>query len=93
MFGQHKTWSKKKGSMAPQDFIQRASGNVRSVDRPLTFSEEHREFMVDNVLEVMNRHEGFYGYCLKMDNVPMYKHQDMQNLIESRGYKCIYLQL
>ena len=46
---------------------------------------------ISSVLDVMDRHEEFKHHYLIMDNAPIHKHQDIKNLIESRGYKCVYL--
>lgn len=34
---------------------------------------------------------GIHGYCIVMDNAPIYKPAAIRKRFESRSYKCVYL--
>jgi transposase len=39
----------------------------------------------------MDKHDIFKGNFLIMDNAPIHMNKDIQDYIESRGYRCAYL--
>ena len=51
---------------------------------------EHFLAYVSNVMDVLDRHD-MKGYYLVMDNAPIHTPTKVCDLVESRGYKCLYL--
>lgn len=48
---------------------------------------------VNSTLDVLDQHEQFKGYYIIMDNAPIHTVRDIERLIVSRGYGCVYLPL
>ncbi|KAG1165623.1 hypothetical protein G6F36_013265 [Rhizopus arrhizus] len=42
-------------------------------------------------MDVMDNHIQFQNYYLVMDNAPIHQSKEIEELITSRGYRCIYL--
>jgi transposase len=51
---------------------------------------EHFLAYISNVMDVLDRHD-MKGYYLVMDNAPIHTPTKVCDLVESRGYKCLYL--
>ena len=46
--------------------------------------------IISNIMDVLDRN-GMNGQYLAMDNAPIHTPAEICDLIESRGYKCLYL--
>lgn len=42
-------------------------------------------------MDVIDKYDQFKGYYIVMDNTPIHMRNNIQNIIERRGYGCIYL--
>jgi transposase len=51
----------------------------------------HYFTFIASTLDVVDRYEEFRDHYLVMDNVPIHQDIDIQNYIEHRGYRCVYL--
>src|ERR1700757_948426 len=51
---------------------------------------EHLLTYISNVMDVLDRHNMKWHY-LVMDNAPIHTPVKVRDLIESRGYRCLYL--
>ena len=78
-------------ALAPLKKRKAAGGSTSKASSNSGTVTGHYFNFISSVLDVMDRHEEFKHHYLIMDNAPIHKHQDIKNLIESRGYKCVYL--
>ncbi|CEG75676.1 hypothetical protein RMATCC62417_10683 [Rhizopus microsporus] len=51
----------------------------------------HYICFLEDVMNVMDNHIQFQNYYLVMDNAPIHQSKEIEELITSRGYRCIYL--
>ena len=51
---------------------------------------EHFLAFISNVMDVLDRN-GMKGQYLVMDNAPIHTPSRVRELVEGRGYKCLYL--
>lgn len=69
---------------------RRVDGKVVTTTAKVGTRAEHYLNYLSNVMDVLDRNN-MKGFYLVMDNAPIHKPATIRNLIESRGYKCVYL--
>ncbi|KAG1436418.1 hypothetical protein G6F56_013564 [Rhizopus delemar] len=78
-------------ALAPLKKRKAAGGSTsKASSKSGTVTGHYFNFM-SGVLDVMDRHEEFKHHYLIINNAPIHKYLNIKNLIESRGYKCVYL--
>lgn len=66
---------------------------IEDVKRTIGTGTGHCFNFIASILDIMNQHKDFKGYCLIMDNMHILKYEDSQLYIESHSYGCIHLPL
>ena len=66
------------------------NGSEVQVTGKIGTRKEHFKTYLGSVMDELDK-KGLHGYYICMDNAPIHKPKDIQEFIESRGYKCIYL--
>ncbi|KAI5959936.1 uncharacterized protein KGF55_005168 [Candida pseudojiufengensis] len=62
-----------------------------SVSRSKGTTTGHFKTFIDQVCKILNTRDDFKGRYLVMDNASIHKNASIQRIIESHGFKCLYL--
>lgn len=63
---------------------------AKNVNGRIGMRAEHYLSYISNVMDVLDKHD-MKDHCVVMDNAPIHTPAAVRSLIESRGYKCLYL--
>jgi hypothetical protein len=67
------------------------AGNGSKAARNVSTVTGHYFNFISSTLDVLDLYEEFKGYYIIMDNAPIHTAADIEKLLVSRGYGCVYL--
>ena len=59
--------------------------------KPKRTTTDHYFRFLSDTLDILDDYEYIQSSCIIMDNAPIHKRANIQEMIENQGYKCVYL--